>query len=124
MMPTESAPIQIDPMVPLCSPQNPVELAIFLSLLESEGIFYTVFNDFFGSLKVGPVIPLYNEKFILVPESQLERAQDMIRQPPDFDDPPEENGFTFFEKLRMLLEVIFFGWIIPAAGRYKGRKNA
>jgi len=45
----------------------------------------------------------------------------VVRQPPDFDKPPEERAFTSFDKLRMLLEVMFFGWIIPTAGRYKGR---
>jgi hypothetical protein len=125
MAQVEDHSVSYQSLVPLCSPGTPVKLAVICSLLQSEGIPYFVFNDFFGSLKVGPVIPLYNEKFILVPRYSLEKARDLIAEPAGpHDGTLEERGFTFFEKLRMALEVIFFNWIMPSAGRYNRKNDA
>lgn len=100
-------------LVPLCSPRTPAEEAVLISLLAGEGIFFTVSNDVFGSLKVGPVIPLYNEKTILVPEDELERSRALIA-PPD-EDPARtpESAVDWWDRLRVLLEVLVFNWVIP-----------
>ncbi len=111
-------------LVPVCSPRSPTELAVVLSLLKSEGIDYFVSNDHFGSLTVGPSIPLYNEKTILVPDSEFEVASALVAPPANYVGEREERGFTFFEKLRMAIEVVFFGWIIPMHGSFKENSDA
>ena len=112
-------------LVPLCSPSNTVELTLICSLLRSEGIFHSVFNEFFGAFKVGPSIPLYNERTVLVPASELGRARELLIPETITESASESDGFTTLEKLRMFLEVAFFGWVIPAAGRARrnGRPN-
>lgn len=106
----------VDRPVPVCRPRSPTELAVVLGLLESEGIGYHVSNDYFGSLHVGPAIPLFNEKIVLVAESDFEVASALVTPIAADDDGVEERGFTFFEKLRMAIEVFVFGWIIPWRG--------
>ena len=98
--------------------------AVFISLLESEGIYFSVFNDVFGSLKVGPMIPLYNQKTILVPESDLARSRDLIADPGGVSETTEEQGLSFFDTLRMFIEVIFFHWLIPGTRRRGGSPGA
>jgi hypothetical protein len=111
---------EIDRLVPLCSPQNAGEEAVLRSLLRSEGVEFFVFNDFFGSMKVGPVIPLYNQKFILVARQDLDRSRELLAARVEEDGPVREPRLSTGDKLRMLLEVLIFHWIIPGSGR-RGR---
>jgi len=111
-------------LLPVCSPRSPTELAVVRSLLESEGIYYLVSNDHFGSLHVGPIIPLYNEKIVLVPETDFEAAKALVTPLDSYDCELQERGFTFFEKIRMAIEVLMFGWIIPMPGSFKEKSDA
>ena len=61
-------------MIKLYSPQTEVDLALIRSILESEGIYFFVHNDHFGSLRIGPSIPLYNEKTFMVNENDFPGA--------------------------------------------------
>ena len=108
-----------DDLVPLCRPRSPIELEIVRSLLESEGIDHFVHNEAFGSLYVGPMIPLFNEQIVMVPRSSLRHARALVAEPPADADEPEDDELTPLEKLRMTLEVFFFGWIVPPSGRRK-----
>jgi hypothetical protein len=99
-------------------------LAVLLSLLESEGIYYLVSNDHFGSLHVGPIIPLYNEKIVFVPESDFETARALVTPIDAYDCELPERGFTFFEKIRMAIEVLMLGWILPMPGSFKEKSDA
>ena len=60
-------------MIKVYTPQNEVDLLIIRSFLEGEGIKYFVHNDHFGSLRIGPVIELYNAKTLMVDEVDYER---------------------------------------------------
>ena len=113
-----------DHMVPLCVPKTQVEAAIICSLLQSESIPFFESNEFFGSLKVGPMIPHYNKKAILVPQSSLQKARDLIREPIADDLEVEESGLTFFEKLRMTIEVFFFGWVMPRSASFRMKRSS
>ena len=66
-------------LLPVCSPRSPTELAVVLSRLESEGFYDLVSNDYFGSLHVGPIIPLFNEKIVLVPEMNMGQLSILLR---------------------------------------------
>lgn len=52
-------------MLKLYSPENEVELLILKSIFGSEKIHYYVLNNYFGSIRVGPKIELYNEKIFM-----------------------------------------------------------
>ena len=61
-------------MINLYSPKNELELLFIKSLFEGEKIPYYVQNDHFGSLEIGPRIPLFNAKMIMVHEEDMENA--------------------------------------------------
>ncbi len=109
--------------VPLYSPQNESELTLLKSILDSESINYFVSNDNFGSLEVGPRIGLLNAKMIEVQDDQYERANELLL---DYFEKtkkePEESGkeYSWFDKIRMVIEVLVFGWLMP--GRRKAKK--
>jgi hypothetical protein len=103
-------------LINLYSPQNEVELAILKSILDSENIKYIVRNDNFGSLEVGPRIGLFNAKMIVVQDDQYEKAKELLA---DYLDKTEkkteerDNKHSLFDKIRMVFEVLVFGWIMP-----------
>ena len=109
--------------VPLYSPQNESELVLLKSILDSESINYFVRNDNFGSLEVGPRIGLFNAKMIDVQEDQYERANELLS---DYFEKtkkePEESAkeYSWLDKIRMVIEVLVFGWLMP--GRRKAKK--
>ena len=58
--------------------ENMVDLAIVRGLLEEAGIGYFVRNDQFGSLHVGLMVPLLNEKTVMVGPQDEARARAII----------------------------------------------
>lgn len=110
-------------MIDLYSPQNEVELALLKSILDSEGIRYFIRNDNFGSLEVGPRIGLFNAKMIEVQDDQYERAKELLtdylkRTGEKAEEP--ETKYSLFDKIRMLVEVLVLGWIMPGRRKTKG----
>jgi hypothetical protein len=112
-------------MIKLYSPQTEVDLALIRSILESEGISFFVHNDHFGSLRIGPSIPLYNERTIMVNENDFPRASELIS---DYlkntrsKDVSKSNGafqseYSLFDKIRVIFETILFGWIVPGKSK-------
>jgi len=80
-------------MTKLLSPRDEAELMVLTSLLECNGIAFHVQNAFFGGLYPGLNIFPFNERVILVAESDLDRASLLAR---DFlnaiAEPPERDG--------------------------------
>ena len=107
-------------MIELYSPRNEVELALIRSILDPERINYFVRNDNFGSMEVGPRIELFNKKMILIQDEQYERAKELLA---DYlsrtEDKTEvsEVRYSLLDKIRMAIEVLLFGWLMP--GRKK-----
>lgn len=80
-------------MTKLLSPRDEAELMVLTSLLECDGIDFYVQNEFFGGLYPGLNIFPFNERVILVAESDFDRASLLAR---DFlsseTEPPEPEG--------------------------------
>jgi hypothetical protein len=80
-------------MTKLLSPRDEAELMVLTSLLECDGIDFYVQNEFFGGLYPGLNIFPFNERVILVAESDFDRASLLAR---DFlsseTEPPEREG--------------------------------
>jgi len=109
-------------MIELYSPQNEPELALLRSILDAEGIEYFVANDMFGSMEVGLSIRLFNKKTIMVRDDQFERAKELLS---DYMENTREKDkvvrskYSLFDKVRMVLEFLLFGWVMP--GRKRGK---
>lgn len=107
-------------MIELYSPSNETELALLKGILDGEGIRYFVRNDHFGSMEVGPRMKLFNEKTILVDAEDYNRAKELVS---DFTStveegvPEDQPAYSLWDKVRIALEVIFFGWIMPGRRR-------
>ena len=110
-------------MIELYSPRNEVELALIRSILDPEKINYFVRNDNFGSMEVGPRIELFNKKMILIQDEQYERAKELLA---DYlsrtEDKTEvsEVRYSLLDKIRMAIEVLLFGWLMPGRKKQKG----
>jgi len=113
-------------MIKLYSPENESELALIKSLFEIEHINYYVLNDHFGTLKVGPKIDLYNAKTIYVSEEDLNFAKDILL---DFlestknGNKPFKPQYSIPDKIRMVIEMLVFGWFIPGNRWNRNRKE-
>jgi len=108
----------------LFTPENEVDLAFVRGLLDEEGIRYFVHNDHFGSLRIGPVIPLFNEKTVMVAPADEERARAVIDGYLAATAVTANEGassYSWKDFLRMGLELLVFGWVMP--GRRWPRKD-
>ncbi len=106
-------------------PADEVELAFVKSILNAEGLHHLVSNEHFGGLYVGPQIELYNSKAVLVEREDEERARDIISPycnvDAEFIDelqhgdpmPPDSMFMRIVDKVRLVFEVLLFGWLVP-----------
>lgn len=114
-------------MIKLYSPQTEVDLALILSVLEGDGITFFVHNDHFGSLRIGPSIPLYNEKTIMVNEKDFSRASELISDylkntRSSYNSKPDstfKSEYSLFDKIRVIIEFFLFSWIIPGKAKWR-----
>jgi hypothetical protein len=105
-------------MKALCRPRTSSELAIVESLLNAENIRFFVHNEHFGGLRVGPSMPLFNERTVLVEDEDYERAAALIAEPPPPAEPaPPHERVSVLGRLRMVLEFLLFGWFLPGQRR-------
>lgn len=99
--------------VELYSPETEVEVLLLKSVLDSAGIDYFVKNDTFGALTPGPQIAMCNRRIFLVPEDQLDEAREVVREFLRRTEIPQPRRYPLREKIRMVFEVLLFGWFLP-----------
>jgi len=107
------------------TPENEVDLAFVRGLLDEAGIRYFVHNDHFGSLRIGPVIPLFNEKTVMVAAEDEVRARAVIdaffaETAAAADE--ARRDYSWKDLVRMAFEFLIFGWIMPGKRWPRGRK--
>jgi hypothetical protein len=107
-------------MIKLYSPRSEGETALLKSILGAAAIPYFVHNDFFGSLRVGPQVDLLNMKTIMVPRAFRHQAQALILDYLEATT-PTRNYTPLRDKIRVVAEVLLFGWFVP--GRMSFRKT-
>ncbi|MBI5190754.1 MAG: DUF2007 domain-containing protein [Nitrospirae bacterium] len=104
-------------MIKLLIPDTEVQLALVKGILETEEIPYYVLNDHFGSMWAGAQIELYNQKAVMVDDADAERARGVLGAFESYPQEPEESqdspATSLWDKIRMVLEVLLFGWIMP-----------
>lgn len=111
-------------MIKLYSPSDEGELSLILSILEGDNIPFFVHNNYFGSLRIGPPIYLFNKKTIMINKEFEERAKELLE---DFfkvkkEEKEQKTIYSFFDKLRVIAEFLLFGWFIPGK-RHKTTKT-
>jgi hypothetical protein len=106
--------------VSVFKPDSEPELVTVVAMLEAHDIPCFVHNGALGSLYPGPQIDWFNTRSIMVPEEKVRNALELIRefqsQPADPAEEPEEPPPPR-SALRVLLEVLVFGWFIPSRSR-------
>lgn len=103
-------------MITICHPVDDMELSFIQMELEAEGIPYFVVGQHFGSLYPGMQMPWYNEKSVRVPRNVVAEAQEVIERVRAYYEPSFVN-LDKKSKLRIFLEGVFFGWVIPAGNK-------
>ena len=107
-------------LVELFSPRSEAELLLLRSVFDDAGIYFFVKNDAFGSLAVGPQIEHYNRKTIYVRPEELEEARALLEEFLDktaLGDPAGHEDLRLTDVLRMVLELLVFGWFMPGRRR-------
>jgi len=113
-------------MIKLHYPENEIELALLCSLLESAQIPHYVHNDHFGTLRIGPHIPLLNRKTLMVAPQHVEEARSILSSYFEHASPQDEMPrprYSWLDKLRMCLEFLIFWWFIPG-NRWTEKRKA
>ena len=100
-------------MITICHPVDDAELLILRMELEAAEIPYLVVGQHFGSLYPGMQIPAYNERSIRVHRAHLDDALRVLEHVRGYYRPSFEN-LDAKSKLRIFLEALCLGWVIPA----------
>ncbi len=110
-------------LIMLYSPDNEIDLALIKGILDGEGIPYFVHNEHFGSLKVGPQIPLFNQKTLMVDDRYKDHAASVIKNFLENTKPEtaRASGGSWPDKIRVIMEAFICGWFMP--GRVWDRNN-
>lgn len=120
---TSRAKLGVMALVRVLSPDTEPELVTAVALLEAHDIPCFVHGAGLGSLWPGAQVPGYNTRTIMVPEENVADALELLR---DFQTPPTTQPvkprYSTMSRLRALLEVILFGWFVPA-GRAERTKE-
>jgi hypothetical protein len=99
-------------MITICHPVDDLELLFLRSALQAADIPHFVVGDHFGSLYPGMQIPSYNERSIRVPDGYVEEGLKVIEEV-RATYAPVSVRLTSKSKLRMLLEGLWLGWVMP-----------
>src|SRR5687768_13537746 len=103
-----------DGFAPVLQPKSEVELAFALGVLEGAGIPYFVHNGHFGALYLGPQVPLYNVRTILVPTESAVAARDYLSGLSGRGSLTKRQTASR-DRARVLGEIVLFGWFVPGA---------
>ncbi|WP_176360043.1 DUF2007 domain-containing protein [Desulfosediminicola ganghwensis] len=103
-------------MIKIYNPENEFDLIFIKSILMSENVNFYVHNDFFGSLRLGPPIELFNQKTIYVINEDVEKANELIEI--YLENSYNNDGYYDEEeklkvKLSVIIEFLIFRWFVP-----------
>ncbi len=103
-------------MVTVCHPMDDLEQLFLMAALEAADIPCFLVGQHFGSLYPGVQIPWCNERSIRVPSALFDSARDVVEEVRAAYVAPGEN-LTIHSKVRMLCEVLVFGWVLPGGDK-------
>jgi hypothetical protein len=111
-------------LVELYASRTEAELLLLRSILDDAGIYFFVKNDVFGSLALGPQIDHYNRKTVYVHASEADEARALLSEFLDktaLGDPAPVEDLRLTDVLRMVAELLVFGWFMPGRRRRSPR---
>jgi hypothetical protein len=89
------------------------QAVVVASLLRAHDIPHFIQGYGFGGLFPGPQIGSYNTRQLLVPQSCVDRARDLladlVEESTEVTSPPQ----GLWPKLRLVVEALLLGWFIP-----------
>ncbi len=97
----------------IASPSSESELAVMLCTLEVHGIPAFVQGGHFGALYPGPQIAFYNARRVMVPCAYAAEAREALAIFTQPLEPAISRQPSILDKLRIILECVFFGWFVP-----------
>jgi hypothetical protein len=103
-------------MITICHPVDDLELQFIQLELEAADIPHFVVGQYFGGLYPGMQMPWYNERSVQVPDICLDDALEVVQHVRSYYSPTFEN-LALKSKFRILLEMLLFGWMMPAGSR-------
>jgi Putative prokaryotic signal transducing protein len=107
-------------LVRVLSPQSESEIAVVTSLLEAHDIPVFIHGRHLGSLLPGLQIGNYNTQSIMVPEERAADALELLSEFRQKDAGTAHSPLPWRDRLRVVLEGILFGWLVP--GRRDDKK--
>lgn len=107
-------------LVRVLSPQSEPEIAVVTSLLEAHDIPVFVHGRHLGSLFPGLQIGNYNTQGIMVPEERVADALELLSDFRHDDSSTTAAPLRWRDRLRVVLEGILFGWLVPGRRDDKG----
>lgn len=107
-------------LVRVLSPQSESEIAVVTSLLEAHDIPVFIHGRHLGSLLPGLQIGNYNTQSIMVPEERAADALELLTEFRRNDSNTNTPPLRWRDRLRVVLEGILFGWLVP--GRRDDKK--
>ena len=99
-------------MLTLFHARDDSEVMFLRSLLQSYEIPFFIIGEHFGSLYPGVQIASYNERRFTVPAEYFDQAKGILEEHLNAYEPAAVN-LTTKSKLRILFEVLFWGWYFP-----------
>jgi hypothetical protein len=108
-------------LVRVLSPQSESEIAVVTSLLEAHDIPVFIHGRHLGSLLPGLQIGNYNTQSIMVPEERAADALELLTEFRRNDSNTNIPPLRWRDRLRVVLEGILFGWLVP--GRRDDKKG-
>jgi hypothetical protein len=103
-------------MITICHPVDDLELQFIQLELEAADIPHFVVGQYFGGLYPGMQMPWYNERSVQVPAACLDDALEVIQHVRSYYSPLFEN-LALKSRFRIFLEMLLFGWMMPAGSR-------
>src|SRR5688572_23473029 len=100
-------------LVRVLFPQSEPEIAVVTSLLEAHDIPVFVHGRHLGSLFPGLQIGSYNTQSIMVPEERVADALELLSEFRRDDPSMPSVPLRWQDRLRIVLEGILFGWLVP-----------
>lgn len=100
-------------LVRIANPESEPDVALICSALQAAGIPHFVHGGAMGGLLPGLQIASYNTRSVMVPESSVEFAREIMASL-HFSSAVATTTQARGGRLRLALETLLFGWFVPS----------
>lgn len=121
----KTGPLDPDSMVAVYSPVTESEAAVISALLEAHGIPFFIRGGSFSKLYPGMQIRGYNVQTFMVPAASHALARELLAEfvKPGPQEIASASPRSIWRSLRVLIEAVCFGWVMPGSRWDKNDKQ-